>query len=252
MHQKLRTLVAQPYPAGLARDIAAQLLDHSRKSALCCTSSCACQSCSRIGEAKNPGPPRRRLVSRTGELDAVPLVSERTVALQQRVWDKFRDWLHGRLCPATVASLFTLPSLVALFLAEFGTELYRNGEPIHLFRHLVASAPRKIIGIKPYLSVSWDMLSRWEIVEPAEHRVPVPEVVVHAMLAIALGWGWDRFAGTLALIFYSIARPGEVLRGFRSQLALPRDLLATDYSSPPRPWSPSTCFGTRCRACSSI
>ena len=85
VHQKLWTLVAQPYPAGLARDIAAQLLDHSRKSALCCTSSCAFQSCSRVGEAKNPGPPRRRLVSRTGELEAVPLVSERTVALQQRV-----------------------------------------------------------------------------------------------------------------------------------------------------------------------
>ena len=40
---------------------------------------------------------------------------------------------------------------------------------------------------------AWEMLTRWERLEPTKHRPPLPETVFEAMCAVRLAWGWDRW-----------------------------------------------------------
>jgi len=42
---------------------------------------------------------------------------------------------------------------------------------------------------------------------------------------IAIMWGWKRFAGSIVIAFFGPGRIGEVLRGCRKNLVLPRDTL---------------------------
>ena len=228
-HSKAWTLVAQPYPRKTAKTVAAALISFSQVAIRGGVASCAKQSCLRIGEAKNPGPAKRAPRDRSAPLASVPLVSGRTRLLQEKVWPMFTSWLGNQLSTGALTDVFKSPSLVALFLAEFASELYKTGKPMHLYRHLCALAQRKVLGIRPYMGPCWDMLSRWEVMEPTEHRVPVPVAIVEAMICVALSWRWTRFAAALALIFFGIARPGEVLRALRRHLVLPRDLLAANY-----------------------
>ena len=134
--------------------------------------STSASTCGRIAEASNPGPVRRALVQRDGNLSAVPLVTRHTLALQEKVWTGFTCWLEGELSEGASTAIFKLPAPVALFVAEYGTKLLKDGEPIHIFRHLVALTQRKILGIKPFINVCWDMVSRWEVLEPTESRSP--------------------------------------------------------------------------------
>ena len=40
----------------------------------------------------------------------------------------------------------------------------------------------------------------------------MPEILLKGMLGLALQLGWYRWAAATAVIFYGIARPGEVFR----------------------------------------
>eukprot|EP00439_Symbiodinium_sp_Y106_P070343 s3923_g12.t1 len=62
------------------------------------------------------------------------------------------------------------------------------------------------------------MVSRWEELQPVCHRVPMPEILLKALIGLAICLGWSRWAATTATIFYGIARPGEVLRARRRDL----------------------------------
>ena len=76
-----------------------------------------------------------------------------------------------------------------------------------------------------YMHTVWDMISRWEIAEPTEHRAPLPSPIFHAMMSIAMQWNWHHFAAVLGLAFYGICRPGEVIAATRRCLVLPSDMM---------------------------
>ncbi|CAE7880747.1 ARF6 [Symbiodinium microadriaticum] len=75
------------------------------------------------------------------------------------------------------------------------------------------------------------MATRWEELQPVSHRTPCPEVIVRAMVGLALAFGWRRWAGVTLAIFYCIARPGELLTAKRSQILTPLDILDSEH-----PW----------------
>ena len=70
-------------------------------------------------------------------------------------------------------------------------------------------------------------MSRWELLEPLQHRPPLPEPVLHAMCTLAVLWGWSRWAAGTLTGFYAICRPGEPLRARREHLVTSEDLLET-------------------------
>ena len=137
---------------------------------------------------------------------------------------KLDSWLLRELGEDAFASVtVTCPKLRLLFLRAFGNWLYRRGEAMYLFRHLVVHLQQTYPGERTLLAPAWDLLNRWEIVLPVQHRPPMPRVVLDAVLAISLQWGWYRFACITALAFHGAMRIGEPLRASRSDLVLPSE-----------------------------
>ena len=68
-------------------------------------------------------------------------------------------------------------------------------------------------------------MTRWELLEPLQHRPPLPEAVLHAMCSLAVLWGWSQWAAVTLAAFYAICRPGEPLRALRKHLVTAEDLL---------------------------
>lgn len=222
VHGKNWTAVAQPYPKGVSEVIGCALLNKWGEHRDFDPSSCARAGVgARIGEASNPGPPKHR----TGLLEEVPLVEARTAALQSKIWNQFLCWASSRLSSEAFRSIQSQPMLLVLLGKEYGNKLYQEGRPLYVYRHFVAVLQKTHVTTRPFVGICWDMVSRWEILEPVEHRLPLPAAIFRAMVTIALSWKWFRFTAVLGLSFFGITRPGEPLRARRRDLILPRDML---------------------------
>lgn len=80
------------------------------------------------------------------------------------------------------------------------------------YRQLAAHIQREFPLLRPYISIAWTVVNKWEHFEPVQHRTPMPEPLLRAMCSVALLWKWKRVAAILLLTFYNINRIGEVLR----------------------------------------
>ena len=106
--------------------------------------------------------------------------------------------------------------------------LFVQGKSLYVLRHLVVLVQKQVLGSRAFMGVCWDLIQKWEELEPPIHRIPVPVSVVRAMTCISLHWGWRRFAGSVLSSFFAIMRPGEFLRAIRRDLVLPSDLLRNE------------------------
>ena len=219
------TLVAQPYPRGLCRILAAALCIEAQW----CTgdklniAGCARVGSLRIGEAANPGP--RRRVHRDGTLEDQPLQRPQTLALEARLLNEFLQWVRGYVNYNTEELFSLLPEFLATCLRCYGDLLYQTGGALSNLRHLLLAAQRWRPAVRPFMSQAWEMVDRWSAITPVNHRIPVPEVLVKAMCAISWHWGWYAWTGATILAFYGAGRLGEVLKCSREDLLLPEDLL---------------------------
>eukprot|EP00439_Symbiodinium_sp_Y106_P042431 s1427_g5.t1 len=213
------TAVAQPYPKEFARALAKGV---AREVGWCSSRrrldipGCARCICSRIGEASKPGPRRARR-HREGDLESRPIQSSTTLIYEARLWDDFLAWCASRLSDSLLV-LSLCPVLVAMALRAYGNHCFSSGRTLSGFRHTIVAAQRRVLGCKPFLHLAWEMVTRWEALEPPAHRCPVPEPVVKAM----------AFLAEALLAFYGLARVGEVLRCRRGDLLFPSDLLCED------------------------
>lgn len=228
-HRKSWTLVAQPYPRGLCRALATGLAISSGLVERKKFDPAECAKCSgcRIGEATNPGPAAR---GRNLLLENIPLVEAKTLAMQSKYWKWFEDWACGGLSRETFGALCQKPYLLCVLLKEFGNYLFSQGKSLHVYRHLLVYVQKTVLEAKPFMSLNWDMVARWEMLEPPSHRVPIPSSVLRAMVAAAVLLRWHRFGAALCLSFYGITRPGEVLKAVRKDLVLPEDLLLEEQT----------------------
>lgn len=120
------------------------------------------------------------------------------------------------------------PAIFAKALEAYGRVQFSVGAPLHYFRQLLAHIQREYPVLKSNLGGPWQLVSRWEIAEPLQHRTPVPEPLVLAIAALGFLWKWPRFSCVVLLTFYGILRVGEVLRAFRRDLLTTVDLLDED------------------------
>ena len=217
------THLAEAYPRGLCTVLAW----HACKAC----NYLAGQSCPpgfkhrRIGEAQNPGPrPKKTSVRDPSTLDSVELVRAETSALGERLFSKFWQWLVMNLGEEWARNLFLVPGLMGYMLSAYGRNLYARGDALYSFRHLMVFMQRKHPGFKGFLQPGWDLVNRWEELEPIEHRRPIPAALLRAMVSLSLLWQWKHVAGVLLVAYYGCCRPGEVLAAKRAQLVLPADL----------------------------
>ncbi|CAE7812321.1 unnamed protein product, partial [Symbiodinium sp. KB8] len=184
------TAVAQPYPKEFAKTLA--LAAAREAGGVCAWTSLAVLA---------------------AELDAL-----------ERLWEDFESWCRRRLSDSCL--VFSLcPVLAAMALRAYGNFCFSAGKTLSGFRHTIIAAQRRVLGSKPFLHLAWEMVTRWEALEPPVHRCPVPEPMLKAIVFLADCWGMCRWASIALLSFYGLARVGEVLRCRRSDLLFPSDLL---------------------------
>ena len=217
------TAVAESYPPGVCRALAAAVGDAAAEADRA-VSSCVRDPKKRLGEADCPGPPRRRQL-RTGSLFDIELVERATIRVRAGIWGTFKAWLREELSESAVLALFSCAPLLALVLRDYADVLYKTGASLGTYRQLLAHSQRLMPVLKPHLRPAWDMVSRWEEVEPVCHRTPLPEVVFQAMVGVALLLRWRRWAAATVAAFYAVSRPGELLHARRRHAVTPRDLL---------------------------
>ena len=230
-HGRCWTKVAQAYPKAqsdcVAKSVAVGVgwsTATTRRPQVPLSAAVAGQESARIGEAANPGP-RKLKVARDDPLglEGRPLQQLATLALGDRCWDCFLSWVVSFLSSDPFDLFSRSPPLLAMALRAYGCWLYKSGSHIHLMRHNILAAQRKILTLKPWTSIVWELVSRWEQIEPPRHRTLVPEPVLMAM--VALGWmaGYREFAGCTLLSFYGMGRIGEVLATCKADLLPPSD-----------------------------
>ena len=187
--------------------------------------SCAHTGSLRVGEAKNPGP-RVRRVPRPEDLETRPVLGVASIALGERNWSAFMTWASSTSPQLDLWHVFTnVPVFLAHALRRYGNLQYQAGGALSNLRHLILAAQRKIPTFRPFAHVAWEMVQRWEKMEPVSHRVPVPEPMVISLAVMAWQFGWRRWACCTLITFYGIGRIGEVLAARRGHLVLPKDIL---------------------------
>ena len=238
-HQRLRgehptlkkpwTAVAQPYPRGLCRLLALALCQHAGwcgRERLN-VADCAKLGCLRPGEAKNPGPRRRLPRERQGSLLDVKLVTTQTLALEAKQLKMFCDWCNKWLQGIDLEVLFSrVPQFLVSALERHAEWLFKNSGALSNMRHIILAAQRWIPASRPLITPAWEMVDRWELLLPVNHRIPIPYNVVCAMCTIAWHLGWYAWVGATVLAYFGAGRLGEVLRCCREDLVLPQDVLS--------------------------
>ena len=224
-HKCCWTKAAEAYPRSLAKYLAAALLESAKplkRQRTIDPGDCARCGRGRIGEASNPGP--RRVAPRMEiDLEQVELVRPATVALQAKVHRLFLDWLQQELSAETWGSVVASPHLQIIFLRSFGNWLFAEGKAMYLFRHLVVFLQQQFPALRHQIIPAWELLARWEIVQPVTHRPPLPKLVLDAMCCLALAWGWTRWTSLTLLAFHGVCRIGEPINALRRDLILPTE-----------------------------
>ena len=176
-HRAPWTRVAQVYPRKLCWIIStavlrdAGLLPTRRK--ICLSMMCRCKN-RRIGEASNPGPRKKKVMAGRDvlQLDQAELVEPVASVLAARVWQSFRLWCLADLSESSFVSLAGCSSTLSLLVEAFGRDLYRRGDSIYVLRQLVTLIQRWKPEFKPSLGSAWQLISKWESLEPIKHRSP--------------------------------------------------------------------------------
>ena len=209
------TKVAEAYPIRLCNTLALYLSndclppERQRKLDLA-----ACARCnSRVGEAKKPGP-RPARPRPAVDLENVQLLSSHTLAIQQRARSLFATWLGRVLGPELLEVFSTQPELATPLLRAFGRFLFEAQQPLYLYRQ------RHFHVFPGPLAEAWDLIARWERVQPVVHRTPMPKIIFDAMICLAWTWRWKRWATLTLLAFHGKLRVSEPLRARRKDLLL--------------------------------
>ena len=123
--------------------------------------------------------------------------------------------------------MLAVPALLVSLLCSYAQVMYDTGTPLHYSRLGGARAedlPRLAAcdeaGVGLFLTVG----KIGAFAAPA----PMPEILLRAMVSVALSWGWKRWSAITLLCFYAIARMGETLAATRNELLTPTDALEAD------------------------
>jgi hypothetical protein len=98
---------------------------------------------------------------------------------------------------------------------------------MYLFTFALTGLQHRHPELRSHLAQSWALAQKWRQLEPSAHRLPIPEALYRAIVAVAIAWGWERFAAAVVCAYQGAARIGEILRLLRAHVLLPADTLLT-------------------------
>ena len=124
-----------------------------------------------------------------------------------------------KICLLTLLQVWIACHNSTCFFSEpLVTGCFNNVRAMYMFRHLAVHFQQTWPGERGLLSPAWDLLTRWEIAVPVNHRPATPRLLVDSLITMSLQWGWQRWAGLTALAFYGGMRVGEPLQATRCWL----------------------------------
>lgn len=152
-------------------------------------------------------------------------VLERTSKLRDRYFDIFLAWTveQGLDFRSMLADHYSCIDDINLVLVHFGRSLYSAGKTYAQFAETLNALTSTKPALRRMIQGAWDFGYAWNRAEPVQHHVAAPFQVVLAVISVSLLWGWLPLAGTVALMFGGLLRPGELLAARREDLLLPRD-----------------------------
>ncbi|CAE7829539.1 unnamed protein product, partial [Symbiodinium necroappetens] len=153
-------------------------------------------------------------------------VLQRTAQNRNSLLASFEAWLQ-KAGHAAKAYYEWPAEEVARALARYGRELFDAGLPYWHLSETINAVSSKRPAIRRQLQGAWDVAFAWMALEPHTHHVAMPAVVLLAVLAVSLLWGWKQEAGLFGLAWGALLRIGEATGALREALVLPRDVLYT-------------------------
>ena len=135
----------------------------------------------------------------------------------------FEAWIKRQVEEPFSRISSTDPMLTTTLLRNFGLKAYSENWTKNQFRDLLLGLGEKFPWVRPTLTAGWRLVSRWEMLEPSTPHTPIPEMWLHAALAICAAWEWHRTMLCLWLGFYALLRPGELCTLVRTDFLLPGD-----------------------------
>ena len=87
--------------------------------------------------------------------------------------------------------------------------LHPSGQSLRNYAQPLAPLQRTIAGIRIILTPAWKVARKWPMLEPVNHRPPIPDTMLLAMAGIGVGLGWERFVAVILVSFYCAARGGK-------------------------------------------
>ena len=229
---KAWTLVAEHYPRRLRELLAKAVCAAASwiRSSRLDVAGCARAGSLRIGEASKPGP-RRRSTRHGQDLEGIQLRTTTTLARESQALEAFLSWVGRFIVSIDPEQLFPLaPEFLVAALCSYGRHSWGAGGTLSSYRHLVLCCQRWVPLCRALTQPCWELVSKWEIVEPVCHRTPVPEGLLKALVVTAWQLRWFSWVGVTLIAFYGAGRVGEVLRCYRSDLICPSDVLDRDHS----------------------
>ena len=179
----------------------------------------------RVGEAKKPGPPRMR-----GGVDlrVEAQGSAEVAAHRRRLVAELETWLARNEHPLLATLVDDTPALDAL-LTDYGQHMWDSDRSQHDYAELLNALRKRWPRVNHRLGGAWDIKTAWEQLEPGENRVPVPPVLVRALVTLSVLWEWAEFAALMAVGFEGALRPGDLLHLQRRDLRFPAEHGGDDY-----------------------
>ena len=148
-----------------------------------------------------------------------------TSANRQVLYDAFSTWCFSE--GINVEQLLEHASLhteeLNALMTTYGKKLYESGRPYGHYAESINALVQQCPNLRRLMQPAWDLAFSWAKSEPPTHRLAMPWQIFLALLTVALSWGWLDVAGSLALIWGGVLRPGELLASKRSDLLLPSD-----------------------------
>ncbi|CAE7727173.1 unnamed protein product, partial [Symbiodinium sp. CCMP2456] len=88
----------------------------------------------------------------------------------------------GAVAVSDPPSCFSLcPLLAAMAQRPYGDLCFTSGRVLSSYRHCMIAVQRIVLGSKAYRNLAWEMVSRWEALQPPVHRCPLPAPMLKAM-----------------------------------------------------------------------
>ncbi|CAE7255329.1 unnamed protein product [Symbiodinium sp. CCMP2592] len=110
-------------------------------------------------------------------------------------------------------------------LVIFGRDLYNSGRPYWHFSETINALTATKPGLRRSCQAAWDLAFTWLAEEPSTHHIAMPPLVLIAIIASCLAWGWVREAGLFALAWGALLRISEATNATRRHLVFPADAL---------------------------